>query len=107
MTLISDEELNRRMTPLTFLAFLPMWFRYYGLPGPVRFLGYLVWKQMERLRHIIHKRLVLEGMVMILVSLYKSTIVCLAVLLACYSLHTHIRGHICVQIHLRYLICSC
>lgn len=38
LTLIPEEELNRKMTPLTFLKFLPMWFRFYGLPAPLRFL---------------------------------------------------------------------
>lgn len=38
LTLIPEEELNRKMTPLTFIKFLPKWFRFYGLPAPLRFL---------------------------------------------------------------------
>ena len=38
LTLIPEEELNRPMTPSTFLKFLPMWLRYNALPGPVRYL---------------------------------------------------------------------
>ena len=38
LTLVPEEELNRKMTVVTFLRFLPMWLRYNGLPGPVRYL---------------------------------------------------------------------
>lgn len=38
LTLVPEEELNRKMTVITFLRFLPMWLRYNGLPGPIRYL---------------------------------------------------------------------
>lgn len=38
LTLVPEEELNRKMTFMSFITFLPVWLRYHGLPGPVRFL---------------------------------------------------------------------
>ena len=49
------------MTIFTFLAFLPTWFRFYGLPGPVRFVIYLLWKRIAKVAHAVHARLVIEG----------------------------------------------
>jgi hypothetical protein len=60
-TLIAEEELNRPMTPLTFMSFLPTWFRFYGLPGPVRFLCYVIWKRIALVTHLVHKKLTLLG----------------------------------------------
>jgi hypothetical protein len=49
LTVVSEEELNRKMTVVTFLRFLPMWLRYHGLPGPLRYLLFHVmpWKKMQ------------------------------------------------------------
>ncbi|KAI8109055.1 hypothetical protein M9435_005471 [Picochlorum sp. BPE23] len=49
LTVVSEEELNRKMTVVTFLRFLPMWLRYNGLPGPLRYLLFHVmpWKKMQ------------------------------------------------------------
>lgn len=60
-TLIAKEELDRPMTIFTFLAFLPTWFRFYGLPGPVRFVLYLIWQRVAAAGHKVHKKLVIEG----------------------------------------------
>ena len=49
------------MTIMTFLTFLPTWFKFYGLPGPVRFIIYLLWQRAVAIGHKIHKKLVLEG----------------------------------------------
>lgn len=49
------------MTIMTFLTFLPTWFKFYGLPGPVRFIIYLLWQKAAAIGHRIHKKLVLEG----------------------------------------------
>ncbi len=37
LTLVPEEELTRPMTLSTFMRFLPTWFRYNALPGPVRY----------------------------------------------------------------------
>lgn len=42
LTVVSEEELNRKMTVVTFLRFLPMWLRYNGLPGPLRYILFQV-----------------------------------------------------------------
>ena len=38
LTLVPEEELNRKMTFISFIRFIPVWLRYHGLPGPLRFL---------------------------------------------------------------------
>ena len=38
LTLVPEEELNRKMTFMSFITFIPVWLRYHGLPGPLRFL---------------------------------------------------------------------
>lgn len=38
LTLVPEEELNRKMTFVSFVRFVPMWLRYHGLPGPLRYL---------------------------------------------------------------------
>jgi len=60
-TLVAEEETNRPMTVFTFLAFLPSWMKFYALPGPLRFLCYLIWRQISAVGHSIHKQLVLQG----------------------------------------------
>ena len=60
-TLVADEELNRPMTLLTFVTFLPTWAKFYALPGPVRFVIYLVYRRLAAVGHVLHKRLVIEG----------------------------------------------
>lgn len=60
-TLLAEEELNRPMTVLTFLAFLPTWMKFYALPGPLRFLCYLTWRKISAFGHSVHKQLVIAG----------------------------------------------
>jgi hypothetical protein len=60
-TLIAKEELDRPMTIMTFLTFLPTWFKFYGLPGPVRFIIYLLWQKAAGVGHKVHTKLVLQG----------------------------------------------
>jgi hypothetical protein len=49
------------MTVLTFLAFLPTWFKFYAVPGPLRFAGYLLWGRVQAALHVVHRALVLQG----------------------------------------------
>lgn len=37
LTLVPEEELNRKMTVGSFFKFIPLWIRYNALPGPVRY----------------------------------------------------------------------
>ena len=60
-TLLAEEEVNRPMTPITFLKFLPMWFRFYAVPGPIRFVFYLISRSISQKVHYIHRWLTLEG----------------------------------------------
>ncbi|KAG7670051.1 hypothetical protein NADE_006293 [Nannochloris sp. 'desiccata'] len=60
-TLVAKEELDQPMTIMTFLTFLPTWFKFYGLPGPVRFIIYLLWQRAAAFGHKLHKKLVLQG----------------------------------------------
>lgn len=46
---------------MTFLTFLPTWFKFFGLPGPIRFVIYLLWQKSTLYRHKVHKKLVLQG----------------------------------------------
>jgi hypothetical protein len=60
-TLVAKEELDRPMTIMTFLTFLPTWFKFYGLPGPVRFIISLLYQKAAAIGHKLHKKLVLQG----------------------------------------------
>ena len=60
-TLIDEEELNRPMTIWTFMRFLPVWARFYALPGPLRYVLYLVWRQAAFVGLRIRKHFVLQG----------------------------------------------
>ncbi len=60
-TLVAREVLDRPMTIFTFLAFLPTWFKFYGLPGPVRFALYLLSRRVAVVAHTLHRRAVLQG----------------------------------------------
>ena len=60
-TLVAKEELDRPMTIMTFLTFLPTWFKFYGLPGPVRFVISLLYRKAAAIGHKLHKKLVIQG----------------------------------------------
>lgn len=60
-TLLTDEELERPMTPVTFLRFLPSWFRFYAIPGPVRFIFHIISQRLAVVFHKYHKWMVLQG----------------------------------------------
>lgn len=49
LTLIPEEELNRNMTVVSFLTFVPMWLRYNGIPGPLRYLLFSKASPLQRL----------------------------------------------------------
>ena len=49
------------MTVLTFLAFLPAWLKFYAVPGPLRFVGHLLWRRVMAACHWAHAQLVLQG----------------------------------------------
>ena len=60
-TIVAKEDINRPMTLVTFLAFLPTWLKFYGLPGPVRFVVFLLWQRAAAAAHVIHRKLVIAG----------------------------------------------
>ena len=51
----------KKVTPLSFLWFVPVFVKYHVIPGPVRYVWWLVWSAFLRARYQIRKRLVLQG----------------------------------------------
>lgn len=51
----------RKVTPFSFLWFVPVFIKYHVIPGPVRYVWWLVWSAFLRARYQIRKRLVLQG----------------------------------------------
>ena len=50
--------------PLTFLSFLwfvPVFVKFYVIPGPLRYLWWLVWVRIQAAQHALHKRVILQG----------------------------------------------
>jgi hypothetical protein len=58
---LSQADAERKMTPLTLLAFLAPWAWYYVVPGPVRFVWHLVSEIAAGVLYSLYKRLVIEG----------------------------------------------
>ncbi|KAL3147788.1 hypothetical protein ABBQ32_002518 [Trebouxia sp. C0010 RCD-2024] len=55
------DRIPTKMTPLSFLWFVPLYIKYHVIPGPVRYLWWVTWCAFLRARYQIRKRLVLLG----------------------------------------------
>ena len=55
------DRIPTKMTPLSFLWFVPLYMKYHVIPGPVRYLWWVIWSAFLRARYQIRKRLVLVG----------------------------------------------
>lgn len=55
------DRIPTKMTPLSFLWFVPLYMKYHVIPGPVRYLWWVTWSAFLRARYQIRKRLVLLG----------------------------------------------
>lgn len=59
-TLVAEQQ-PHQVTALTLLTFLPTWFKFYVVPGPVRFVWFGVWQRLLRVAYRVQKVLVLQG----------------------------------------------
>lgn len=55
------DYIQTKVTPRSFLWFVPLYLRFYVIPGPVKFLSWLAWSAFLRARYQIRKPLVLLG----------------------------------------------
>ena len=53
--------MQRRMTPFSVLAYVPLWVKYNAVPDFVRFLLWLVWVRVRAVYHYVHKGGVVFG----------------------------------------------
>lgn len=58
---LTDEQKERRLTPWSFVAALPMIIKYRVLPFQVRFIWYIVWFYLRQAAYRVHKAAVLQG----------------------------------------------
>jgi hypothetical protein len=58
---LTDEQKERRLTPWSFIAALPMIIKYRVLPFQVRFIWYIVWFYLRQAAYRVHKAAVLQG----------------------------------------------
>lgn len=61
MTVVAEREGKRAMTAVTLLAFLPSWFKFYVIPGPIRYLLFLLARAAAHVLHCLRKHAVLAG----------------------------------------------
>ena len=60
-TVLATQEGKREMTAMTLLSFLPPWFSFYAIPGPLRYLLHLVARAAGHVLYLLRKRTILKG----------------------------------------------
>lgn len=58
------DNIPKKVTPISFLWFIPVFVKYHIIPGPLRYLWWLTWSAFLTARYQICKRLVLQGQAM-------------------------------------------
>ncbi|KAL4458184.1 hypothetical protein ABPG75_013049 [Micractinium tetrahymenae] len=60
-TVLAEQEGRRKMTLLTMLAFLPNFIKFYLIPGPIRYVWWLIWSVVREAGYQLRKKAVVAG----------------------------------------------
>lgn len=60
-TVLAEQEGRRKMTLLTMLAFLPTFIKFYVVPGPIRYVWWLIWSVVREAGYQLRKKAVIAG----------------------------------------------